>query len=146
MKCKKDCSLFFLRLVVGIVFIAHGWAKLQGMEGTIAFFASLDLGSSWAYLVAWVEFFGGVSLLIGGGLARLASYLLAIIMLVAIGKVKWEMGLIGGYEFDLTLFAALLTIAWASAECHSFRMCSCGNCDSCRKRGMHRESVEEASM
>lgn len=132
MKSHKDCGMFLLRLVVGIVFMVYGWNKIQGMEGTIGFFASLGLAPFFAYLVAWVEFLGGIALILGL-YSRLVSYLLAIIVIVAILKVKWAMGFMGGYESDLVLLAALLAIAWTGAGRYSLstKLCGCDNCGPC---------------
>jgi len=128
----KVFGMFLLRVVVGFVFMAHGWAKIQGMEGTIGFFASLGLAPFLAYLVAWVEFLGGVALLIGV-YSRLAGYLLAIVMVFAIFMLKIKMGFLGGYEFDLTLLVALLAIAWSGSGPYSVsgKMCGCGSCGMC---------------
>lgn len=128
----KALGMFLLRVVVGLVFVAHGWAKLQGMEGTIGFFASLGLAPFFAYIVAWVEFLGGLALVLGV-FSRWAGYLLAVVMVFAIFLIKIKMGFLGGYEFDLVLLAALLAIAWSGSGSYSVsgKMCGCGSCALC---------------
>ncbi len=118
--------------MVGVVFLAHGLDKLQGMDGVIGFFGSLGLAPFFAYLVAGVEFLGGIALILGV-FSRYAAYLLAVVMVVAIFLVKFKMGLLGGYELDLVLLAALLTIAGAGSGVYSIsgKMCGCGNCALC---------------
>lgn len=125
-------GIFLLRVVVGLVFAAHGWGKLQGMEGTIGFFVSLGLPAFLAYVVAWVEFLGGLSLILGV-FSRIASYLLAVVMVFAILLVKMKAGFMGGYELDLTLLVALLAIAWSGSGPYSVsgKMCGCGSCGFC---------------
>lgn len=132
MKDVKVCGMFLLRVVVGIVFIAHGWDKIQNMEGVIGFFGSLGFAPFFAYLVAYVEFLGGIALLVGI-YTRLAGYLLALVMLVAIFKVKLSGGLLGGYELDLVLLASLLALAGMGAGKYSLsgKMCGCGACGMC---------------
>lgn len=108
----NDPGLVPIRLVMGILFIAHGWQKLSGLEGVAQFLTSLGFTAPfWAYLVAGGEFFGGVLLLIGL-LTRLAALNIAVIMLVAIFKVHWANGLIGqgGFEYPLTLLAGAITL------------------------------------
>lgn len=108
----KVLGLFLLRVVLGAVFIAHGWAKISGMEGTVGFFASLGLPAFMAYVVAWVEFLGGIAVILGV-FTRIAAYLLAITMVVAIFLVKIKAGFLGGYELDLILLASALVVAWS---------------------------------
>lgn len=103
-------GLFLLRLVVGLVFISHGVAKFQNMEGTITFFASLGMPAFLAYFVATVETLGGLALILGL-FSRLAGILLAIVMVVAVYSVTWPSGGWTGSELELTLLASNLALA-----------------------------------
>ena len=104
-----DLGLLLIRLGLAAVFIVHGWAKLQNIEGTAGFFSSLGLGMFWVYLVAYVELLGGLAMLTGF-LARKAGLLLAIDMFFAIYLVSWSRGFSGGYEFELLLLLTSLAI------------------------------------
>ncbi len=112
----KDYATLPLRLILGIVFLVHGYGKLfGGIPKTIEFFTSISipLPGFFAYVVSILEFFGGI-LLILGILVSLISILLGIDMLVAILSVHLKNGFFvsnGGYEFALTLLAALVTLA-----------------------------------
>jgi len=103
-----------LRLVVGLVFIVHGGQKLFvfGLGGAAGFMAKV--GIPWPFLAAVVviavEILGGLALVLGLG-TRLAAALLAIDMVVAILAVRLAAGFVGGYEFELTLLAAGLSLA-----------------------------------
>ncbi|UOQ91593.1 DoxX family protein [Halobacillus shinanisalinarum] len=107
---KKEVGALILRLTVGVIFFFHGLAKFQGgIENTVNMFADLGLPGVLAYVVAFVELIGGVALILGLG-TRVVSLLLAVIMVVAILKVKLTNGLLGtgqaaGFELDLTLLA-----------------------------------------
>ena len=57
-----------------------------------------------------VEILGGLALILGLG-TRLAAALLAIDMVVAVLAVRLAAGFVGGYEFELTLLAASLSLA-----------------------------------
>lgn len=117
-------ATLLLRLVLGIIFVVHGYAKLfkdPGPKGTSSFLQSLKIPAPlfFAYVVGVVEFFGGV-LVILGLLTRLAALLIAINMVVATWKVKFKTGLVtkvmeggwsGGYELDLALFAIAVVLA-----------------------------------
>lgn len=101
-----------LRVVLGIIFLAHGYPKLfrKGIPGLSQYFASVGLkpGLFWAWVVALLEVVGGIFLIVGF-LTQLAAALLAIEMLVAI-VVKRRQSLVGGFEFDFALFAIALSL------------------------------------
>lgn len=120
LKNNTDLALLLVRLGVGLVFVAHGWQKLDGMEGTVAFFGSIGLSAFWAYLVAWVELIGGIAML-AGLYTNWAGLLLAIVMLVAITMLKFSKGFLGGYEFDLVLFLASLSIVFSGPGRYTLR-------------------------
>ncbi len=100
-----------LRLVVGMVFLAHGGQKLfvWGFGNVAAFMGKIGIPAPMlaAVVVTLVEFLGGLALVVGS-FTRWAAALLAIDMLVAILTVHLKGGffLPAGVEFPLTLFAA----------------------------------------
>ena len=104
-----DTGLLLLRLGLAAVFIMHGWSKIQNLGATGSFFSSIGLNMFWVYVVAYVEFLGGIAMLIGL-FSRWAGFLLAIDMLFAIYLVRWPRGFLGGYEFELLLLLAALAI------------------------------------
>lgn len=108
----QNFAPLILRVVLGVIFIVHGWPKLfKDNSGFAGFLETLGFkpGIFWAYLVAAVEFFGGV-LLVLGFLTQLAAALIALEMLVVIFKVKFQKGLADGYEFDLALLAMAVSL------------------------------------
>ena len=108
-----------LRLAVATVFIAHGAQKLfgiwggSGLPGTAGFFTQLGLEPAYplAVMAGIVEFGGGLLLLLGA-YTLVAGALLTVQMLVAIWTVHLSNGffLPNGYEFNLTLIAALVCL------------------------------------
>lgn len=109
-KGNTGLALLLIRLAVGGVFLAHGVAKLLSLDMTISFFTSLGLPAFMAYLIAAVETLGGLAVLLGVGV-QTASLLLALVMVGAIYTVKGKMGFLGGYEFELTLLLAALSLS-----------------------------------
>jgi putative oxidoreductase len=113
-----------LRIVAGIIFIAHGAQKLfgafggHGISATAQFFEQIGIfpATFWAVVVGLIEFLGGLALLFGI-LTRYAAALLAVEMLVAIVKVHLPNGffLPTGIEFALAMFGASLTLAVSGA-------------------------------
>ena len=67
-----------------------------------------------AYLVAGIEFFGGLCVLLGL-FTRYAAALIGVVMLFAVALVKWKMGLLGGYELDAGFFALAFSLATSGA-------------------------------
>ncbi len=112
-------GLTVLRVVVGIVFFAHGWQKVFGMGiHNVAGFlghAGIPLPLVSAGIVMGVEFLGG-ALLILGVATRLAAGLNAIDMLVAILAIHLKNGFFAqsvGVELPLTLLAACVCLMLA---------------------------------
>jgi putative oxidoreductase len=112
-----SCGLTILRIVVGTIFLVHGWQKIyaMGFHGVAGFFGNIGIPMPLvsATVVTLVEFLGGIAL-IAGLATRWASLLLAMDMLGAIYFVHWKNGFYmshGGYEYALTLLAACLALA-----------------------------------
>jgi len=113
-------GLTVVRILVGIIFVAHGSQKLfgafggYGLEGTGQYMASLGLtpGYLMALLSGSAEFFGGLGLVVGL-LARPAAVVLAATLVVAILSVHISHGLFmanNGYEFALALLGGVIAV------------------------------------
>lgn len=112
----KEIGATILRVFLGATFLIHGLAKFQGgIENQAGFFESLGLPGFSAYVVALIELIGGIALVLGVG-TRIISVLFAIVMVVAIFKVKLAVGFLGngqmaGYELDLALMVISIYLA-----------------------------------
>jgi putative oxidoreductase len=103
----QPLGLLALRLVLGVIMIAHGYPKVfGGLSEHVHHVSNLGLPGWLAYLSAGAEFFGGI-LVIAGLFTRCAALAILINMAVAIWKVHWKNGLLGqgGYQFPLSLTA-----------------------------------------
>jgi uncharacterized membrane protein YphA (DoxX/SURF4 family) len=107
----RNYALFVLRLFVGVVFLGHGYMKLAALDGFRGFLEQVGVPSPavMAPLVAAVEFFGGLALLLGAG-TRVASLLLVVVMVVAVLSVTINVGFAGGYDVNLALLGGLLCL------------------------------------
>jgi uncharacterized membrane protein YphA (DoxX/SURF4 family) len=107
---KYEIGALVLRLVLGITFFIHGFAKFQGgIENVAGWFSSMGLPGFMAYAIATIELVGGIALIIGLG-TRVISALFVFVMLGAIIKVKLAAGFMGdgktaGYELELVLLS-----------------------------------------
>ncbi|MEX0779025.1 MAG: DoxX family protein [Balneolales bacterium] len=105
-----DLAILLLRLGVGVIFILAGWGKLTGITGPQAMFADLGIPASgiMAWVVAIIEFFGGLMVLTGTYI-RFPTPLLSVIMVVAIITVKLPLGF-NAMRIDLMLLVAALAL------------------------------------
>jgi len=107
-----DLGLLLLRVGLAVVFIAHGWLKVSDISTFVSNFGNLGIPAFLTYMVAYVEFLGGIALL-SGVFARSAALLLAVDMFFAILLLKFKFGFVGGYEFELLLLLGVLAIFFA---------------------------------
>jgi putative oxidoreductase len=121
-----------LRLVLGVVFFAHGAQKMLGwfggfgFSGTMGFFTgAMHIPAPFAFLAIAAEFFGGLGLILGF-LTRIAAFGIAVNMVVAIATVHSAFGFFmnwtgaqkgEGFEYHLLVLAmtAFLMIRGAGA-------------------------------
>jgi putative oxidoreductase len=118
-------TLTLMRLVLGVLFFAHGaqkalgWYGGNGFDATVRFFGqNLHIPQVLAVAAILAEFLGGI-LLVFGFLTRLAALGIAVNMVVAVMLVHFHNGLFmnwtgtqpgEGFEFHLLAFAMALTL------------------------------------
>lgn len=121
MATDNDIATTILRLVLGVIFFAHGAQKMlgwfggYGFTGTMGFFTGLlHIPAPFAFLAIAAEFFGSLGLILGL-LTRVASFGILCNMLVAVAMVHHQFGFFmnwtgaqkgEGYEFHLLVLAA----------------------------------------
>ena len=121
-----------LRLVLGVVFFAHGAQKMFGwfggfgFSGTMSYFTgTMHIPAPLAFLAIAAEVFGGLGLILGL-LTRIAAFGITVNMLVAIATVHSPFGFFmnwngtqkgEGFEYHLLVLAitAFLMIRGAGA-------------------------------
>jgi putative oxidoreductase len=120
-----DFAPTIARLVLGIVFFAHGSQKMlgwfggYGFHGTMGFFTQvMHIPAPLAFLAICAEFFGGLGLIVGL-LGRVAAFGITIIMLVAIFTAHIQYGFFmnwsgqqkgEGFEYHLLAIALALVV------------------------------------
>jgi len=119
MGTSNDVALTILRVVLGVVFFAHGAQKMLGwfggfgFHGTIGAFTQMGMPAALAFLIICTEFFGGLGLIVGL-LTRIASLGVAGLMIGAIFMVHMQNGFFmnwmgtqkgEGFEFHLLALA-----------------------------------------
>jgi putative oxidoreductase len=106
-----------MRIVVGIMFLMHVSMKFKLGASAVAanVFAKngFEPALLWAYVVMFIELFGGVCL-VAGLFTRFVAAVLAIEMLIALLFVHLPKGYLasaGGYEYVLLIGAACFVLA-----------------------------------
>jgi putative oxidoreductase len=123
LKTNNDVALTILRLVLGIVFFAHGAQKVFGWFGgygfaaTLQFMGGLGIPKLIAVLAVAMEF-GGSILLILGALTRLGALGIIGIMVGAMATVHLKVGFFmnwngnqKGEGFEYHLLALAIAVA-----------------------------------
>ena len=111
----SDVAPLVLRVVLGIIFLYHGYDKVfvKGQEAITGFMDSLGLPlpSLMAFLVSYGELIGGIMLIVG-----ICTYWVSlidiVIALVALFTVHLGNGFSmanGGYEYILLILAASIS-------------------------------------
>lgn len=125
----RDIGLLILRVAMGILFVVHGWPKLnpnspiRGTAGFAGFLKQMGvpLPLFFAWVVALLETVGAVLLILGLG-TRILALGFAIEMLVAafvakrgFMKVPFVAQQATGWELDFILLAASLALLFLGA-------------------------------
>ncbi|MCC6546924.1 DoxX family protein [Candidatus Sumerlaeota bacterium] len=110
-----------MRLVLGVVFIAHGGQKFfdKGVDQVAQGFGSMGIPMPYtsALLASSTEFFGGI-LMVLGLLVRPAAIPMAFTMIVAFVKVHGSKGFFlqtGGFEYVFVLFFLIVAVGIGGA-------------------------------
>lgn len=110
-------GLFLIRVVIGAIFVAHGYQKLtNGVDATAGFLSGLGfpMATVFAVLLIAAEFGGGI-LLIAGAFTHWVAKVLVIVSAVAMFTVHFKNGFTGqgGYEFILLILVCCIALAIA---------------------------------
>jgi putative oxidoreductase len=124
-----DLALLLLRVVIGVIFFGHGAQKVLGWWGgpgptgwrTAMGRMGFEPREFWALVSSGTEFIGGALFALGFLTPLVAAFLIAQ-SIVIIGKVHFPKGFWnaqGGFEFPLSLLAAVLAVAIAGPGAYS---------------------------
>jgi putative oxidoreductase len=107
----SEWALLALRIILGLILIAHGWPKIKDLKKTAGYFAKTGFkpGSVWGTIVAVVEFVGGIFLVLGL-FTQVIAFLAFIQFLVILLIVKRNAVFKGEAEFDLLILVGLLVL------------------------------------
>ena len=99
-----------IRVLTGIIFIAHGTPKLVNIPGTQHFFShALGFPPEMAVIIALLEVIGGFAILIGI-LTRVAAGLVILEMIGIILHIKLSKGFVGGFELEMLIMSICISL------------------------------------
>lgn len=114
-----DIALLLVRIIVGVIFVAHGSQKLLGAFGGMGWEKTIEMmgGGPIPRLVIIGEFFGGLGLIFGF-LSRFSAASIIVIMMGAVAMVHGHNGFflsytdpkMNGFEYNLSLVGCLIPI------------------------------------
>src|SRR5712671_3834007 len=120
-----DWVVTIVRIVLGVVFFAHGaqkalgWFGGAGLQSTVRTFREhLRIPAPLAVLSVAAEFLGGLGLIVGL-LSRIAALGIAVVMIVALLAVHWKFGFFmnwygnkqgQGIEYHILVLALALAV------------------------------------
>jgi putative oxidoreductase len=119
-----DTGLLMLRVVVGLLLVAHGTRKLcsrfggGGLAGTTRFFGSIGYWPprSMARFAATTEVVGGSALVVGLTTPLAAAAVIGLMLnVVAVHRRNGLWAVDNGYEYPLTLAAVAATLGFTGA-------------------------------
>jgi len=115
----EDYALFILRVILGIIFIYHGFPKLTKARKVMLFNSK-----KFTLVLGFFETFSGLFIILGL-LTQVAALILSLVMLGAIYNkiLKWNIPFAAydklGWEFDLVLLAGNLVLFLLGAGVYS---------------------------
>ena len=98
--------LLFARVAVALVMISYGWPKIKSLKNNAKDFVGMGFrpGMFWGTIVAFIEFFGGITILVGF-YVWVAAALFGLQMIVGtFWKIKVKKPF-SDYSYDLLLIA-----------------------------------------
>ncbi|MGF9699642.1 DoxX family protein [Paenibacillus sp. MABNR03] len=111
-----EIGLFFSRIMIGLIFVLHGWSKFEGgISGTVGFFESIGIPGFLASVVAIIELAGGAAMILGLGTRVFAALFIAVMAGVLL-TAKVGQPFMSGTEFDYLLLAGSLTLLFTGSR------------------------------
>jgi len=101
-----------LRIIIGVLFAIHGYPKINVHRQQIAgALQGAGIPPKLTFIVGVLEFFGGIALIVGF-LTPLVAGLFSLLMIgtTVLQRAKFRKGFAGGYELDLVLLAAAVSL------------------------------------
>lgn len=120
---QRSSGLLVLRVATGLVFLTHGWMKVEALSRTMEMFGHMGFMPEVGIFIAWLEVLGGLGLILGVA-TRMFGVAFGIEMVVAAAL----MGFARGITFELYLALASFAIALMGSGRYSIFPVECREC------------------
>src|SRR3989304_5691427 len=99
-----DAAATFARILLAVLFLAHGVPKMKNIKGTVAFVRGTGFpgGAVFAVLFTLLEFFGQILAIL---------FALQMVATSIFAKTKLGKKFTGGYELDALFLVLAITVA-----------------------------------
>lgn len=107
----SEWSIFFARIILGLIMIIHGWPKIKDIKGTAEWMSvnGFKPGIFWSVIVSLLEFIGGTFLIFGFLTQYISLLLLIQFFVIIIWKIIKHQSF-STFETDLLILAILLIL------------------------------------
>lgn len=109
---QRSFGLLLLRVSTGLIFLSHGWMKINNLAQVVGMFGHMGFAAWVAYFIAWLEVIGGLALILGVA-TRFFGVVFGIEMLVATFIIGFGRGL--GLEFYLAMVSFAIALMGSGA-------------------------------
>ena len=105
-------AVLALRLVLGLIFLVHGWPKIRNMRENARNFESMGFrpGKLFGTAAALLEFFGGIALILGLGVMWFSALFILEFIVILFWRWSRRMPVVGGWEIDLLILAGVIVL------------------------------------
>lgn len=107
----SEWSIFFARIILGLVMIIHGWPKIKDIKSTAEWMSANGFkpGIFWSIIISLLEFIGGIFLIFGFLTQYISMLLLIQFFVIIIWKIIKHQNF-STFEIDLLILAILLVL------------------------------------
>ena len=119
----QSLGLLLIRIGPGLIFLTHGWMKLQNINQAVLFLGQIGISAPAVFFISYLEVIGGAALILGVA-TRFFGLLFGIEMLVATVIVGFGQGV----SVDLVLSLLSFGIALAGSGKYSIYRMECKHC------------------
>lgn len=116
-------GLLLMRIAAGVIFLTHGWMKVQNMDQAVMFLGQMGIIPMLVVFIAWLEVIGGLALILGVA-TRFFGFVFGVEMLIATLLVGFSRGVSIDFVLCLISFGIALT---GSGKYSIYRM-ECKHC------------------
>lgn len=123
----RSLGLVLIRVAVGLVFLMHGWMKVNNMQMIEGVFIGMGLTGGTAVFIAWLEVIGGIAMMLGV-FTRVFGVVFGIQMIVAYFLTGGFSTPYQKHELEIVLMLLSFGLALTGSGKYSVLKMECDDC------------------